>query len=339
MLHILGLLLIVSLHQDATRARGLPRSAFRPKTVALLEHTCDVTSLSFSPDGSKLVSGSCDESIAVWDVKTRKRTAATDLREEVKCVRYSTKGDIVAAATNGRGVTLWEGNQLRLHLTPVADGRWSTVALSPDGKIVAAGGDGPAVKIWNSRSGDLMRSLNVDEPDRGLPGIYQILFTLDGSQLVTAGQDGNVTTWSLSDYQKKIIVKTGQAVGTFDFDKKRQLLATAPSQWARGRFTNPPAKDVYDITVWDPSTGDVKATLRGHTDIVSQVQFLPDGKHLASASYDETVRIWEILSGKERCLIDTGGHGWNRCIAIHPDGRMLAFGSADYSIHIVDLFE
>ena len=48
------------------------------------------------------------------------------------------------------------------------------------------------------------------------------------------------------------------------------------------------------VKVWDAATGQELRTLTGHTDGVSSVAFTPDGQRLASGSYDDTVKIWEI---------------------------------------------
>jgi WD40 repeat protein len=55
------------------------------------------------------------------------------------------------------------------------------------------------------------------------------------------------------------------------------------------------------VRVWD-SKGASIAVLRGHTDLVMDVAFSPDGSQLASVSYDKTIRIWELATGRHRVL-------------------------------------
>jgi len=74
---------------------------------------------------------------------------------------------------------------------------------------------------------------------------------------------------------------------------------------------------------------ELRTTLRGHADAVVAVAFSPDGKTLVSASYDKTVKFWDVGTGKERATLK--GTEEVRCVAFSPDGRMLASagGSTD----------
>ena len=76
--------------------------------------------------------------------------------------------------------------------------------------------------------------------------------------------------------------------------------------------------------MWDADTGQEILTLKGHTDGVNSVAFSPDGKRLASAEHDNTVKVWDAATGQE--LLTLKGHTGNAVsgVAFSPDGKRLA---------------
>ena len=70
----------------------------------------------------------------------------------------------------------------------------------------------------------------------------------------------------------------------------------------------------------------LRATLQGHTNAVVAVAFSPDSKTLASASYDGTLKLWDMTTGKERATLGEY-KGCLGCVAFSPDGKTLASGA------------
>lgn len=83
-------------------------------------------------------------------------------------------------------------------------------------------------------------------------------------------------------------------------------------------------------------TSDLKATLSGHTDSITSVAYAPDGKLLASASADNTIRVWDVAAKKEKWILK--GHA-QRITAVNfrPDGAVLASNSYDQSVKLWDM--
>src|SRR5262245_3949123 len=77
-----------------------------------------------------------------------------------------------------------------------------------------------------------------------------------------------------------------------------------------------------------PGQAQVRATLRGHTLALASVAYSPDGRFIATGSYDRTAKVWDAASGKE--LVTLMGHtAAVEAVAFSPDGKTLATGSYD----------
>ena len=83
----------------------------------------------------------------------------------------------------------------------------------------------------------------------------------------------------------------------------------------------------------------LRATLKGHTDTrgsAQSVAYSPDGKTLASGSFDQTIKLWDAATGKERATLK--GHTVGvLSVAYSPDGKTLASGSRDLTIKLWDM--
>ena len=88
--------------------------------------------------------------------------------------------------------------------------------------------------------------------------------------------------------------------------------------------------------LWDPDTIILRSTMYGHTDLVNDIVFSPDGKTLASSSADKTIRLWDVATSTLRRTI----HGHTDLVnnvVFSPNGETLASSSADNTIRLWDV--
>jgi WD40 repeat protein len=161
-------------------------------------HTAWVKSVSFSPNGKHVVSGSDDCTVRIWDVETEEVKATLEGHtEEVRSVSFSPEGTRVVSGSNDRTVRIWDVESGQVEASHEAHtGSVSSVSFSPDGKHVVSGSDDCTVRIWDVEAEEVRATL-----EGHTSSVYSVLFSPDGRRVVCGSLDHTVRIWDVETRQ------------------------------------------------------------------------------------------------------------------------------------------
>lgn len=222
-----------------------------------------------------------------------------------------TKGELIETLSEYPWVTSGEINEV------------NSLAFSPDGQTLVSGGADSTIKLWHIGGLDL---IDILHKHHGM--VRCVAFTADGLMLVTAGDDRKVLFWDLMQRQVAIALSLDDtAAHSLAISSNGQNLAIGSYRKIKVWQTSQPQK-WENIKDSPPSY-----TLKGHGHIVSALAICADNKLLVSGSWDKTVKIWDLETGKLIRTL-TGHKDRVYAIALSPDQQIIASGSADHSIKL-----
>ena len=275
--------------------------SFRCRAV-LAGHAKGVTSLAFTPDGLRLVSGSGDGTARVWDAATGECVAQLGSEEAVaaaakaaaaaeaasnaaKSGKANNNNDATGSAAAAAAARLAaEASAAAEEASRVAAKTGShteginCVAVSPDGFVIGTASDDGTAKLWDAATGALLRTL------RGHTHyVFSIAFSPRAAQALT---------------------------GSFD----------------------------ETIRLWCSRSGALLRTLPAHSDPVTSASFSPDGSKIVSSSLDGLVRVWDAETGRCEATLMVCASAPPPCsfAAYTPNGRLLLSASLDGKIRLWD---
>jgi WD40 repeat protein len=313
---------------SASTNTAATKSILKP-SITLKGHHGGIDSISYFPDGQRMISGSSDKTTRQWDLKTGKEVveARGVCEEMVLAVAVSRNGRWVA--TGGVGgelkacevetgiVKTFKGHSLRI----------SCIDISADNMQLASWSLDKTARIWNLDTGKL-----VAGPFKSEDAVGAVRFSSDSKKLVVKSYTGKrLEVWDVQS--QKIDVKLGESGrlgGTY-----------SPVFWTKNNKTIIAAfgfteDDVIStIYEFDASTLETVGTpFKGHPSYVTGLALSFDDALIASASLDNTIKLWAFES---RQLIASFHVQHIFRLVLSPNSRQLAYTQDDEKICICDI--
>jgi WD40 repeat protein len=307
---------------------------------------------SLSPDGSKVLTVAWSGFAHLYDAASSRRINQFEHQGGLLDAAFSPDGRHIAIACHDGNVWLWDLEDDFRHPMMLPEGNQiEEIAFSHDGRLLAVGTRGGHARVWDlfppqrgvrrlpgsdvawvefDRSA--RRALLLNRGTQSGVSVYDV----QTSKLISASRfEGNEFTCArFSPDGRRILVFGNLAIVlVLDADTGRELVPPLmhdgrprDAVWSPdGKFILTTA-DATGARAWDSATGKVTVTFP-HSNSVSAIAFSPDGARLATGHQNNTVQIWETLTGRPAGPPLTVLQEI-RELAFSPDGRRLAISTS-----------
>ncbi|MER9134748.1 TIR domain-containing protein [Mesorhizobium sp. M0830] len=316
-------------------------------------HELAVTSATFSPDGTDIVTASADGTARVWEAATGAQVLALKGHEKaVTSAAFSPDGTRIVTASADRTARVWEAATGAQLIVTAHQGELTSAAFSPDGtRVVTASADRTA-RLWDIATGEQVLVLH------GEHRVTSVAFSPDGMHIVTASH-GTARIWNAAtgaqvlgleghkdtvnsavfspDSRRLVTASDDQTACLWDAATGRQMLVLGGHEHlvSSAAFSPDSMRIVTTSSdktarVWDASTGALVLVLNGHGDHVASAAFSPDASRLVTASWDKTARVWDAAPGAQVLVLNGHGGGHEDDVssaAFSPDATRLVTAS------------
>lgn len=272
--------------------------------------------LAWSPDGRSIAVAS-DSGLQLHDAATLQHRGRLGDRPWPVTAAFWTRDSATVLTANTTEVVHWEvATDLELDWIPILDG------------YDVAGGemalDGSRVVLLDESYRNLVVWQMVPQPHLIMiemiqtHGIESVAMSPDGRYAVAGTREGNVEVWD---------VETRQRHFTLEGAHGNPVTALA---WAGHTLVS---AGEAQIKLWDVRTQTETMRLEDHTACVHDLAFAPNGGRLASASYDRSVRVWDLNGGQTLALYE--GREMMSDLSWSPDGRELAALAEGGDVYVI----
>ena len=316
--------------------------------VTYTGQTGAITALSWSPDGTRIVSTNIsgnqeNGSAQIWNARNGQTILRYSALKSLNAVAWAPDGQRIAVA--GRlandseeppAVQIFDaatgGHVITLRFSEI-----DALAWSPDSKYLAtAGSNGQAVgvvQIWNVSNGQVVFSEKTDQSET-----LAVAWSPDGKRIAAGGDSGIVKIWDALTGTHPFTYRGHLSENRSDQPGQIIALAWSPNgQWIASADQNTPpgnsddTPDYSTVRIWQPVAGGQERVWKIDAHALA---WSPDGSRIVTVN--EQIRVWDALSGDHVFYYGRGfsGSTITQAVGWSPTGSSIAIGSDDGEVQI-----
>ncbi|MBM7115690.1 caspase family protein [Archangium primigenium] len=292
-------------------------------------HTSSVEGISYSPDGSHILTSSADGTARLWraDGEGEPRIL-TGHEDAVSFATFSPNGSRILTASYDGTARLWDAQKEHVPAIVLKGPDFNkndpvpltAATFSPDSALILIANAYGSVYLW--------RTSAPDQPPLRLGGhedqVNVALFSTDGLRILTASNDGTARVWNLNgdildrlDHKDEFNSDEAVNCATFSPDGKSVLTGSSSLSYPT----------THSVRLWTLGVAEPRV-FKGHSADVNSVAFSQDGHSFLTASSDNTARLWNS-EGQDPPRVLSGHSNWVTSATFSPDGSFILTSSAD----------
>jgi len=224
-----------------------------PPIIDVFEgHTNSVNSIAFSQDGKRIVSGSYDQTIRVWDAETGEVVVGPleGHTNSVKSVAFSQDGKRIVSGSRDHTIRVWDAETGEVVVGPLEGHTNSvnSVAFSQDGKHIVSGSDDQTIRVWDAETGEVV----IGPLEGHTDSVNSVTFSQDARCVISCSDDHTIHICSvLENNLANLFTDTSTLVGGWIHNPSSKPLFWVPS-WNRPGLCWP--RNLLVIALNSPST-------------------------------------------------------------------------------------
>ena len=333
-------LILLLLFLQLISCSQIPGSIRNVPLCSVEAHSEDITSLVFSPDGTRIFTAAADDKIKVWNTLSGELINEIDEPSDHRInLAISPDGKTLASCIYMKnsidGSEIKEG-YIRFRNTDNWNITWEEVcqntalgkmSFNPDGTLFAACSWDKKIKIWSVETKDLIHTM-----ENGNFPVMSLAFSPCGKLLASGSSGGGIRLWSVETGDRiRYLEGHHGTVSSLHFSPDGKTLSTGWTKGNRSVFT--PDEGQESIKLWSMVNGEIVRTFDKKSGGVLCLDYSPDGQSLVTGGGDKFVSLWSPGTGSRQARL----HGHSSpvdCVSFSPDGKYVASAGRDFLLNV-----